>query len=66
MDTLTATYENGVLKFKRRPPFKNREQLLVRILRKADPIRGSQGLIQVSRAFARQLLTPHRTSVLDR
>lgn len=67
METTTmAIYRNGVLKLKRRLPFRNDELLLVRVVRKSDPVRDTQGIIQVSKSFARELLKPHRTSIVDR
>ncbi|GEM_PF-5320284 len=64
--TTMAIYENGTLRLKRRLPFRNHEQIIVRILRKPDSIEGTRGVIQVSRSFARELLRPHRASLLDR
>lgn len=65
-ETIIATYENGVLRPRRRLPFRSHELLTLRIVRKPDPIEGTQGIIMVSPRFARELTLPHKYSALDR
>ena len=64
--TTIAVYENGVLRPQQRLPLQNHEAVILRIVRKADPIEGTRGIIRVSRRFARELTTPHRYSVVGR
>ena len=66
MTTMTAVYENGVLRPKGRLGLRNHELVILRIDRKPDPIEGTRGIIRVSRRFARDLVTPHKHSLLDR
>ena len=66
MTTTTAIYENGILRLKRRLPFRNHEWVVVRILKRSDPIEGTRGVISVSKRFARELTTPHKYNLLDR
>ena len=64
--TVSAIYINGVLRPKRRLPFRNHERLTLRIVRKPDPVEGTRGVIKVSRRFAHAVTTPHRFSILGR
>jgi hypothetical protein len=66
--TMTAIYENGVLRLrgKKRLPLKNHELVILQIDRKPNPIEGTRGIIRVSRRFGRELTTPHKYSLLDR
>ena len=65
-DTISGIYENGVFRIKGRVPFRNHERVMIRIVRKPDPVEGTWGIIRVSPRFARELTTPHKYGLWDR
>ena len=65
MTTTTAVYERGLLKLRKPLALRNGQLVILRIIRKPDPVTGTKGIIQVSPQFVRELTKPHRYSALN-